>query len=550
MPNSREQLVEIQKDLLEDLKARIYDTYGRRDAEMDRYYRDYQAEFRQGYQRHASQAELAGTLVRADIAYFGDYHTFRPAQSSVLRLLEKAAVERGRKVVLALECLHAAHKHYARDMIDLKLEESEFLEAVRWDHTWGFSWASFSRFFKFARDHRAPLFGININADDRREDLKYRDEFAGYLIAALSLLYPECLVAVVYGDLHLARGHIPAAVDRHLARFGATRKSVRIYQNSETIYWRLAESRLENVVDAVKVDRDVYCIMEATPLVKFQSFANWQHHRAELVFGDDLTVEGAVHEQVVELIGTICDFLGLAPPDVGKFELYTPADLDLLERLVERGLYTRDEMEALRAYVEMADSAYFTRAGILYVGNFSVSNAAEAAARFILAEYGTNEEEAVESKDEFYGRVIVEALAYFCTKIIDPRRKPSTEVEFADVDRRSARKRKLATGLSRDLKIARAWLKHRQYERRMSTGEGTPAPSSLYRLPTDVHIGVTRALGRSLGERMFNGMASEQLDKAVVREAMIEDPFAPGVSRKRYFDLVKLLGEDGRGDRI
>src|SRR5690606_25502110 len=94
-------------------------------------------------------------------------------------------------------------------------------------------------------------------------------------------------VAVVFGDLHMAPGHLPAQVNATLAEGGFKRRFVTIYQNSETLYWQLVERHLEHIVDYLKLRRDVYVLMNATPLVKFQSFSNWQLRRRAELFGND-----------------------------------------------------------------------------------------------------------------------------------------------------------------------------------------------------------------------------------------------------------------------
>lgn len=542
MGNAREDLIGIQKRLVEELKEALYDTVGRRDPALDRYYKDYQREFKQGYERLSSRDEILQRLMRANIGYFGDYHTLRSAQTAVLDLLQGAA-ERGRKVVLAMEMLHAADKHHAQEFMDGEIDEETLRWRLKWDENWGFPWDSYKRFFAFSRRYNAPLFGININADDRDRGLHFRDQFAGDLVCALTHLYPERLVAVVYGDLHLASSHLPAAVEARLAKYGAKRRALTVYQNSETLYWKLVEQQLEHVVDYIKMRRDVYVVMNATPLVKFQSYANWQMQRQELVWsgGDelDLHTETALLEQVNQYIRTIIHFLGVELEEPENYELYTAADLDLLSNLVERGIYTAEEMAALKDYLTMAESAFFERARLLYVSNPTVSNAAEAAARYVLAELRPVSNEPIESRDEFYARCMVEALAFFCSKIIDPRRHARNADDWNDVLKRFGRRRRLARIQQLDVNVARGFLKHRAYEDRvLQTGSYAGAPRALFELPTDQHVALTRALGRALGDRLY-GALENGVSKELIREACFDELRKPDQSRNRYFQLLR-----------
>lgn len=545
MPTSRQELIAIQKRLVEELKETIYQHVGRNDPVLDRYYRDYQQEFKPGFERPASRGELVLQLSRANLAYFGDYHTLRSSQTSILELLEETRAAHGKQIVLCVEMLRARDNAPAHDYVAGRFDAPEFRKRVRWTRSWNFPWQSWGRFFDFAKVTDTPLFGVNIDADERPDGLHFRDEYAADLVAAATQLYPERLVAVVYGDLHMARGHLPAAVDRRLGEFGVTRKAVRVYQNSETVHWALVERGQETVVDYVKMQRDVYCVMNATPLVKFQSFLNWQHRASELVFEGNAATDADLMEellldQVRGFVGNICEFLGIALEDPDNFELYTTQDLDFLDDMVTRGHYSREEIDALKQYIAMAESAYFARARVLYLGNFSVADAAEAAARFILAEMRPPSKEPVEARDEFYARCMVEALAFFCSKIIDHRRTPRDSTQWRAIVSQFGKRKTPGSVQKKDLAVARAYLKHKSYERKvLRSGDYAGAPA-LFGLEGTLHVAVTRALGRSLGELMYEAVSNEKISRDLVREAMKDDVRKPDQCRNRYFQFLRL----------
>jgi hypothetical protein len=544
MTTARDELIDIQQRLVEELKENIYDTVGRNNVELDAYYRDYQLEFQRGYERLSTRDEIVQRLMRANIAYFGDYHTLRAAQTTVLDLLQGAA-ERGRKIVLAMEMIYAADKPHAQAFMDGEIDDETYRWRVKWDHSWGFSWSSYKRFFAFCKDYDVPLFGLNINADKREyDDLFYRDMFSGELVASLSELYPERLVTVLFGDLHLAGNHLPAQVDANLAKYGTKRRSVRVYQNSETLYWQMVEQRLEHVVDYIKMRLDQYVVMNATPLVKFQSFANWQQRRQEIIWEGsdeiDLLAETALLDEVHHYVETIVEFLDIRLEETANFELYTAADLDLLSNLVARGVYTADEMDALKDYIGMAETAFFERARVLYIANFTVANAAEAAARYVLAEVRPTSNDAVDERDEFYARCMVEALAFFCSKIIDPRRHARGRESWEEIDRRYKGRRKLGRIQRLDQKAARGFLKHKEYEQRVLEDHSyRGSPRSLFGLPTDEHVSLTRALGRALGDRMYASLG-HGVTKELIREAASDELRKPDKCRDRYFQMLRL----------
>lgn len=542
----RDELVAIQKRLVNELKQRIAEYSENPDPGLARYLAEYQSEFSKGFERAASREEVIDQLMRANVAYFGDYHTLRTAQSAVISILRELVKNRKRKVVLGVEMFHAANNAHAQALIDERISAQEFRKAVRWYKSWGFPWQSFGRLFDFARAHAVPMFGLNINADDRVNNLAWRDEFAAKLIASLTQLYPDRLVAVLYGDLHIAQSHMPRLVDEELARFGVKRRQVQLFQNSEELYWQLVERKLEHVVDILKVRRDGYCILNATPLVKYQSFLNWQENSSELVFTglEDLDLsspgESTLLEEVVEFVRNIAAFLKVEIPDPAAFELATAADLDLLENLVAKGAYEPREVEALKDYMHLAETAFFVRANVLYLGNLSVSHAAEGAMKFILGVLRPMRVAAVEPRDDFYARILLEALAFFGSKVINARRKARTLAEWRELELESRGKRGLSEAQKTDREIARGYIAHAEHEEDLLLGRHSSVRvNKLYALKTAVHVGLTRAIGRTLGDLLFLAVNEERVPLESVRQAIFDDLFKGDVARNRYFQLVR-----------
>lgn len=542
----RDELVAIQKRLVAELQQRIAEYSENPDPALEHYLARYRAEFDNGFERPASREEILDQLARTHIAYFGDYHTLRTAQSAALSFLRELIKSRKRKIVLGVEMFEAAHSAHAQALIDERITAQEFRRRVRWFKSWGFPWRSYARFFEFARELKVPLVGLNVRADDRADNLAFRDECAARLISALTQIYPERLVAVIYGDSHLAQGHMPARVEEELARFGVKRRQLRVFQNADELYWRLVERRLEHVVDILKVRRDTYCVFNATPLVKYQSFLNWQENSAELAFAglEELDTsspgESALLEQVADFVRHIADFLKLEIPDPAGFELATAADFDLLENLVVKGAYTATEMAALKDYLRVAETAYFVRANLLYLGNLSISHAAEGAMKYILGVLRPMRVAPVAPRDDFYARIVLEALAFFGSKVINPRRKARTLEEWMALAAELGHRRKLTESRKSDRDIARGYLAHANLEEAVLSGRApSPGAQKLFALKTPVHVGLTRAVGRTLGELLFLAVSEGRVTPAAVKEAIFDDLFKRDVARNRYFELLR-----------
>ena len=108
------------------------------------------------------------------------------------------------------------------------------------------------------------------------ETLRLRDRLAAKVVARASIAHPEAIVYVVAGDFHVCRNHLPRAVELELEREGLRRQSLILHQNIDSFYWDLASEQKEHRARFLEMCRDEYCVMNSTPLVKYQSYLHWQ----------------------------------------------------------------------------------------------------------------------------------------------------------------------------------------------------------------------------------------------------------------------------------
>jgi len=72
---------------------------------------------------------------------------------------------------------------------------------------------------------------------------------------------------VLFGESHLAPGHLRACC----ASKCLPPKILTVLQNVDALYWRAAGERADKV-EAVRVQDDVLCVFNATPLEKYESY--------------------------------------------------------------------------------------------------------------------------------------------------------------------------------------------------------------------------------------------------------------------------------------
>ena len=103
-----------------------------------------------------------------------------------------------------------------------------------------------------------------------REDLRKigaRDRHAADKISEIRQRHPDALVLVLFGESHLAPRHLPAQVRALLPED----RMLTILQNVDALYWRAAGETIDHV-EAVRVDDNVLCVFNATPLEKYENY--------------------------------------------------------------------------------------------------------------------------------------------------------------------------------------------------------------------------------------------------------------------------------------
>jgi hypothetical protein len=341
--------------------------------------------------------------------------------------------------------------------------------------------------------------------------------------------------------------HIPAEVNRVLNLFQVTRTDLVIYQNSETFYWQLVDQRKEHLIDAVKVRKRVYCVMAATPLIKFQSWLNWQETGGELEFSG---IAGSAHsaistsdleEQFEKVVKAISGFLGIKQDGLDNFEVYSSSDLDFMDELRRSKKYSMAELKHFESIISERRSAFFSRSRTVYLGSLSLNDAAGMACqflRFVCTPEGFDE--SLSPKDAFYSSVIDEALSTIGVLIINPRYRVPQITDLVRREKELKGKRLDDLGnIERD-SIDHVLAHDRMIIRFIETEWAGNTLRSIYRLSPEMFRSVTRMLGAQLGAQLYEHVYSGRIDPAVIRDLFYDDR-APGEPWDTYLSLRRML---------
>ncbi len=547
----RETLVAIQRSLVGHIKREIYREIARETPGMERYFSEYQRATSH-YERLSDKRELVERTAASDLVFIGDFHTLRPSQKIPIKLIQTLLeTERfraaPRAVVIGMEMFFPRDDELIKRYMKGELEDARFLEAMNYEQNWGFNWNNYKAILEFARRNRIGVIGVNAAATGRRHLWK-RDRLAARAIGTALAANPGCLLVVQFGDLHVAPEHLPGATLRECAARGLAPKALIIHQNSDRIYWKLAESGLEQIVDVVKIDVSSFCVVNSTPLIKYQSRLNWQHRHSELLcpmhaawceIGDE---EADMQGQVKQYIRAICKTLGLSLPEMSNLSVSTTHDLHFLEGLKGKEV-SACEADEIRTHILKTESYFIAKADTVCLTNLSVNHAAEEAAHYVHAKLsGWNPPlRGLGGADRFYSKVMREALGYFGSKLINHKRLAYMGRDYHDLLEK-CKGRRLRGMRERELRgIARLVVEHRRREGHFKQTGKWRHMRALGRMPVALCIGLSHALGYMLGEHLHSAMMQEFMKVDELRDLFMGSYLEKGAGLATYLSLQKRL---------
>jgi hypothetical protein len=519
------------------IRADVRRALGPQTPLLRRYYEAYKREFRV-VARHSSKEELLKQCVRSDIVLLGDYHTFAQSQKAALRLLRELANWES-PLALGLEMVPTTRQAELDEFMAGKLGEKEFLERIDYDANWGFPWENFKPILAFAREHQIPVIALNFES----QRLEARDAHAARAIAAWAWANPKRKLFVLYGDLHLARGHIPKLLRQELRERALKKRVLTIFQNSESLYWRLAENRMAHAVDVLALGRGRYCIMNAAPWVKLQSFLEWVD-KSSLLNAGEWESEGAgpnLHEIAHERLRALAEALNLRLPPSLDFTVQTVNDLSFLTNSAALAGISRNELKAVKYHVLGNRGIFIPGANMMYLASTSVNSLCEGVSSLAHAVLSGTRTIFHDPREHFFTAALHAALAYFGSKVLNHKRKCDLEDDFRLLLERPASRgmlpaerlqRRAAKLVLRHCKAQRDYLRSRRYRAPIVAGGPGRVP---------VFLETARCIGFILGEKLYASFVEGRYPMVKIERLFMTKLSSPSSSRTQYLKLVTEL---------
>ncbi len=523
------QWLRVRESLLRQLKEQVSRRLGPEPEAIRSYARRWEREMRAPW-KVSGKDELIAAVERADLVFGGDFHAFAQAQKTHLKILE--ALPTGRQVVLALEAFAPRHQALLDAYVSGRLPEGELLRRSRWKAHWGFPWENYRPLAEFARERGARL--LAVGSSERGESLKAREFAAARALRRFVAAgeRPEgALVYMVFGDLHLASGHLPKVVEDELQ--GVFRRAVTVHLNPERLYFALARKGLEGSVDVLRLGADRFCVLASPPWVQWQSYLMYLEdaHDAGLDGDDGDGIEWTDH--VDAMIRLAAHDLGLgAGFGAHDFTVVTAGDRGLWPRL-KAGL-NRRELNFARHSIQGGRSFFIPRPGIFFLARPTINHAAELAGHYIHWRLSGMGRPLWRLPGDFQALIWSEAVGFFISKLVNHKRHAETLTDL---------RLRLAVSSPRDqgreaLMIA---IEQRLSELLLFTSGRRRAPRLRPRRSAS-WLDAARILGGMMGERLYLAYRSRKISKGALLSLLRLDPSAVRQFNGEYESIVRRLG--------
>ena len=564
----RQELIEIHKRLVKQLKTELYHEYCRKNPQIDQYYDDYK-HLTGRYERIATKQELVEQILASDIVYLGDYHTLRQSQKTLIRILEAIHSDNkaSRPIIIALEMIQSKYQNILDKYLDNKINETAFLKAIDYAKTWGFDWNHYKVILDYAKEHHIPVVALNSESSlsakgEKASSLSRRDVLAAKIIAATRIKNHNAVIITLFGDLHISENHLPAQVDKILSSTPSpqfhpviasptgekqSHKKLIICQNSERIYWQLAQSGEEQKIDVVKIKDGVYCVMNSTPLTVFQSCIHWYNQERQIQTHpthqdwSDSDISTSFIDEVVQLIKTICEFLEMDAPQTDSLTVCTTQDMELLKHIKKETL-SPEEARHLETDLLKTESYFIEDADTICLTNLSLNHAAEQASHFIHHKYTEDKTAHIKRnpQNRFYYAILREAMGFFGSKVINHKRMCYKDADFEDFINQYRHKIIPTPRLKEIYLISQFVSEHKKREKDFLETNQWLSYKKISYLPVEDFIGISHALGYMLGDKLYDGILQGIIKRAEIH-ALFTNPFKGPEALNKYLHLIQRV---------
>jgi hypothetical protein len=402
--------VQLQRDLYRDIRNEVDLLLQRQPKALQRY----ESEFLKDQQNLvvASSKEFIMCLNQTDTVFFGDFHTLRQSQRLVLRLLRDRKIKKPK--FLALEVVNPSHEKLIEQWLKRPSPKTELQvqNGLELEKRFGCSWETFREIFLECKKNKVEIKGLFHSSTS----LHKRDQIASRRLALLNER-----TWVLSGEYHCARPHLP----KKLKQLSPLRSLAVVQQNDDRAglkYLGHLSSEKTLILKSPSKDKTpLFCLLH-TPL-----WVKWQSYLDRYLLTTDRSQEREtqldLRDQIIWSLQTLLQFLNdprypfrKKESDLLDFEIYGPDDPEF-SRSFSR-LPSRERQSALRQ-LRSSNTAILPSRRKIYLAEQTVNSCSQAAGLYLFQ----MQSGILPQSEDFYKSVLVEAMAFFMSKLLNHSRQ-------------------------------------------------------------------------------------------------------------------------------
>lgn len=236
----------------------------------------YSSNFKKSLPKKSKQVDLQSIckkINKSTVVMFGDFHTLRKTQDSLVELLETYHKHyKRKKIIVALEAFQRRDQQHIDDYLSSKISEKKLLENTSYEKNWGFPWENYKSIVNFAKNNNIKLTALN----HIEKDLRTRDEKIAETIADQIQKNPTHLIICVIGEHHLADDHLPAYLNKENLNGKNKLQLTRVISNIDSYFFKTKDYDLLLPVNYLQLKPDFFCIINTPPWIKWFSYILWE----------------------------------------------------------------------------------------------------------------------------------------------------------------------------------------------------------------------------------------------------------------------------------
>lgn len=520
---------QLQKTLYQRARSAAQDIGAGDDNKIIEYSRKFEKSLPRRFKKINREDFFAG-IVDARIILYGDFHTLKQSQKGFVRLLQELATfNPTRPRLIALEAFQANHQPELDLFQQRKLSEEDFLQRIDYEKTWGFSWQNYQRIVSHAITEKIPLFGINSS----RGKLAQRDRFCAQKLTQLARKFPQHQILCITGEYHLADQQLPAALKQNLQKAKISGgKIVRVVANIDQYYFSLNYPSEFTISHYLYLKKDLYCLMDTPPWVKWQSYAFWEELRQDSMQIESR--EGIYNEIMIDLdyhllslVSDLVKFFKFSSSNtiLTLFNLVSGAPEKILREAQQQKLVPPGDLKTVAVRLALDEFFYIEKSRTILLTKVSLNNLSDAAGQFL---YDTiaRDNFKMNAVNNFYRRIVRFSLGTLCSKIINPKRKLTNYYRYVDIAQGKERV------VHEQREVAKAVVRfHHWMQHRVEHCDGRILRHLLSTVALDERVAfeVSKALGKIIGVRLYRYTIERHTPTEEIRALFQKQPPARGL---------------------